>query len=106
MVLACLFKQAPHWLHKLPNRWTSPRGRKFFKDPPPAKQASRWLDKHPVDPTGCVFVQGLVYGFGLFLHGFGLFVHGFVYGLGLYGFVYGFGLFVQTSTPLATQASQ
>ena len=34
-------KQAPRWLHKLPSRWTSPRGRKFLKDPPPAKQAPR-----------------------------------------------------------------
>ena len=28
------------------NRWTSPRGLEFLIDSPPAKQASRWLDKH------------------------------------------------------------
>ena len=46
-----LNKHAPRWLHKLPSRWTSPRGRKFLKDPPPAKQGPRWLNKHPVGYT-------------------------------------------------------
>ena len=31
---------ASRWLNKLPSRWTSPRGRKFFKK-------SRRLNKHP-----------------------------------------------------------
>ena len=37
-------KQAPRWLHKLPNRWTSPRGLEFLFDSPSAILTSRRLD--------------------------------------------------------------
>ena len=36
-----LAKQAYRWLNNFPSRWTSPQGRKFFFNPPPAKQAPR-----------------------------------------------------------------
>ena len=29
-----LAKQASRWLNNFPSRWTSPRGRKFFQNPP------------------------------------------------------------------------
>ena len=53
-----LNKHAPRWLHKLPNRWTSPRGRKFLKDPPLAKQAPRCRTSIPSSQRGACLAGG------------------------------------------------